>query len=78
MQYTLEELAAAVGCEAYPPHWNEFFADAMADYDANGCPCSTAAFYDRLEREYTEVMDFQALNDYTDIVIDEMFSIFSH
>ena len=52
MQYTLEELAAAVGCEAYPQRWKDFFADAMAEYDANGCPCSNVAFYDRLEQEY--------------------------
>ncbi len=34
--------------------------------------------HDRLEKEYIEVMDFQALNDYTDIITEEMFSIFSY
>ncbi len=32
--------------------------------------------HDKLEKEYIEVMDFQALNDYTDIITEEMFSIF--
>lgn len=33
--------------------------------------------HDRLEKEYIEAMDFQALNDYTDIITEEMFSIYS-
>ena len=32
--------------------------------------------HDRLEKEYIEAMDFQALNDYTEIITEEMFSIF--
>lgn len=52
MQYTLEELAAAVGCAAYPQRWNDFYAEVMADYDANGCRYSSLAFYDRLEQDY--------------------------
>jgi hypothetical protein len=52
MQYTLEELAAAVGCAAYPQRWNDFYAEVMADYDANGCRYSAPAFYDRLEQKY--------------------------
>lgn len=31
--------------------------------------------HDRLEKEYIEVMDFHALNDYTDIITEEMFDI---
>lgn len=52
MQYTLEELAAAVGCERYPQRWHNFFAEVMADYDAKGCRYSDPAYYERLEREY--------------------------
>ena len=32
--------------------------------------------HDRLEKEYIEAMDFHALNDYTDIITDEMFTLF--
>jgi len=33
--------------------------------------------HDRLEKEYIEVMDFHGLNDYTDIITEEMFSIYT-
>lgn len=33
--------------------------------------------HDKLEKEYIEAMDFQALNDYADIITEEMFSIYS-
>lgn len=32
--------------------------------------------HDKLEKEYIEAMDFHALNDYTDIITEEMFRIF--
>ncbi len=33
--------------------------------------------HDKLEKEYIEVMNFQALNDYTDIITEEMFDVFA-
>ena len=52
MKYTLQELAAAVGCAFYPQRWNDFFEEVMTAYDAGGCRYSDPDYYERLEKEY--------------------------
>ena len=52
MKYTLEESMSLVGCPAYPERWQEIYADAMAEYDREGCVLADPAYYDDLHRKY--------------------------
>ena len=52
MKYTLENLMAQVGCAAYPERWHDIFADAMAEYDREGCAPADPAYYDALHEKY--------------------------
>ena len=52
MRLSIDELMRRVNCAKFPDRWREIYDDAMADYEANGCPLLEPGYYDRLHKQY--------------------------
>ncbi len=63
------------GIDAYKQkiRWSKKICSHLISESINSLK-NAKAVHDRLEKEYIEVMDFHALNDYTDIITEEIFS----
>ena len=49
---TIDELMQKASCTGFPARWREIYAEAMEDYEENGCPLTDPLYYDECERLY--------------------------
>ena len=49
---TIQELMRDVGCEKWPERWGTLYDGVLADFEANGCPYLTDAYYDETAEKY--------------------------
>lgn len=49
---TIQELMKDAGCDAWPERWHTLYDGVLADFEANGCPYLTDAYYDETAEKY--------------------------
>ena len=49
---TIEQLMQAAGCEKWPERWATLYDGVLADFEKNGCPYLTDAYYDETKEKY--------------------------
>ena len=48
----IEELMKKLNCTVWPQSWHNIYGEAIKKYEAEGLPCATEEYYDKLEEKY--------------------------
>ena len=54
----INEFMNKIGCEKWPKRWEEFFEEAVTDFEENGCELLNPEYYDNLHNKYGILNEF--------------------